>query len=182
MLNSKWVALVLPLVILIGFVMAFGACDNTDGELVPVEALAKLDGDQITALRSDEELKVVVTKVAAENGLTEPGFSAWNEVLFETEGGYSYLVARGKNDSGNCVSVALPLATTDRAQKDGGYVVIGKQIGHKCTGNPCDACKFSCIPGEIHGCLCAGTGGPHGPGHCNHSMGEIAPPEPEEVF
>jgi hypothetical protein len=182
MLNGKWVALTLILVVTIGCAVVLGACDNTSNALVPVEALAQLDGDQITKLRSDEELKATVSQVAAESRLIEPGFSAWDEISFESAGEYSYLVAQGKNESGHCVSVALPLATVDGAQKDGGYVVIKKEIGHSCQGSPCDACKFSYVNGEIHGCLCAGTGGGQGPGHCNHSMGEVAPPEQEEVF
>lgn len=171
----RWTTLSLALFILGSSLVVLGACDSSREVALPDGALAQWGTDQIVALKSDSEMRALISEVAIENRLVGPDLSNWEDVSFEHEGNRPYLVARGKTDDGNCISVALPLNRSDTSRESGKYLVLAKEVGHTCTGAPCDACAFTYVGGEIHGCTCSGTGGGE-PGHCNHTLSEVTPP------
>ncbi len=154
--RSPYIPVIVLACLTIGFYLALFSARAQEPNQQDV--VARLEGETITTLLSDEQLIAVLEGEAASLELE----ATIQEVRFEQSRDLYYLVGKGQMEDGNCFMVAKELEVSSDMLGFGSTT-------HFCDGSPCSSCVFvgEAFSGAILGCECEDAGLVR---RCNHTI------------
>jgi len=148
------------------------ACDVVDRSGSIPAAVARLDNEEIVLLAEPSNAETLLREglERINSDVRFASFESEPEVV-KIGPGY-FLVGRGQDVDGRCVTIALDLhqeedGSLGRLTENGTFERPPR--GHTCTGVNCSGCTLGYQPGGGFYCDCWRPGGGEGGSWCNHS-------------
>ena len=154
--------------------LLLAGCDQQNNSLAVNAAAVVEDGevkvvaDQTTLRTRFHSLSLERAPIHEQDDIRKE-LALFNDFSVEGVPGAVYLIGKGKDPEGNCVTTAFRLVQT--AEGLVGPLGDGQAFSsgdtHSCKGQGCSKCVFTRTGGEIDGCDC--ERGPAG-GWCDHTV------------